>query len=284
MFTCVYIGSMNCVMSMPRVWYVPTFGSKTAAAVEGRHGSLVRTHQESFHRSVTCTMGQCLHRRRVHSCCTYTQHSSMDGGFVVGMNGGQGSYVYRCGSRGVYRLSCRGAGGIGASDGDEEDHDDDESSRRTRSSEWGRHEGINSAKVQQGEETTAAVGIVVVDHGSKRASANDMLGKFVELLENNIREGRGNVVAVEEAHMELATPSIADAVGCCVDKGATMVVVAPYFLSHGRHIQEDIPRLVEEAQKKFPNVSCVVAEQIGLDARVADVVWSRVEEALQDVC
>lgn len=41
------------------------------------------------------------------------------------------------------------------------------------------------------------------------------------------------------------------------------MVVAPYFLSKGRHIQDDIPALVAAAQEQFPGISCSVAEPIG---------------------
>ena len=63
--------------------------------------------------------------------------------------------------------------------------------------------------------------------------------------------------------MELARPSIADAVGKCAAAGARKVVVAPYFLSRGRHITEDIPALVASAQADHPGVQCVVANPIG---------------------
>jgi hypothetical protein len=49
----------------------------------------------------------------------------------------------------------------------------------------------------------------------------------------------------------------------CVEAGATRVVVAPYFLSKGRHIQDDIPALVAEAQQQFPGITCTIAEPIG---------------------
>ena len=42
---------------------------------------------------------------------------------------------------------------------------------------------------------------------------------------------------VEVAHMELAEPTIEQAVGRCAAAGARRVVVAPYFLSRGRHVQ-----------------------------------------------
>ena len=138
-----------------------------------------------------------------------------------------------------------------------------------------------SASVNKINERTS-IGIVVVDHGSKRESSNVMLDSFVELYTRMLGEEKMemNIVAIEKAHMEIAAPSVKDAVGACVDKGAKVVVVAPYFLSRGRHILEDIPALVEEAQSEYKDISCIMADPIGLDVRVADVVHTRVEEAL----
>ena len=41
--------------------------------------------------------------------------------------------------------------------------------------------------------------------------------------------------------MEIAQPSIQQAVARCAAAGARRVVVAPYFLSRGRHIQASAP-------------------------------------------
>lgn len=133
-----------------------------------------------------------------------------------------------------------------------------------------------------------AIGVVVVDHGSKRREANAMLDDVAQMCRNMFvlqsYEAQPNIVAVEKAHMELVKPSVEDAVTTCVKKHKVdVVVVAPYFLSKGRHIQEDIPRLVEKAQAMYPEVVCVMAEPIGLDARVVDVVHSRVKDALVEV-
>jgi len=40
-------------------------------------------------------------------------------------------------------------------------------------------------------------------------------------------------------------------------------VIAPYFLSRGRHVQQDIPAIVKEAAARHPGVECVVADPIG---------------------
>lgn len=129
------------------------------------------------------------------------------------------------------------------------------------------------------------VGVVIVDHGSKRHAANDMLDGVVELYQGMVAEEDGGVVCVTKAHMELALPSIMDAVKECVwEHGVDLVVVAPFFLSRGRHIQEDIPRLVREAEVevcKTGVVECIVAEPLGVDAGVVAVMKARVEDALK---
>ena len=51
------------------------------------------------------------------------------------------------------------------------------------------------------------------------------------------REETGRPI-VELAHMEISEPSIEVAFGRCVEQGATLVAVSPFFLSPGRHWQE----------------------------------------------
>ena len=71
--------------------------------------------------------------------------------------------------------------------------------------------------------------------------------------------------------MELAEPSIGAAVAKCASEGYKKVVVAPYFLSRGRHITSDIPAMVAEAQRAHPEVSCVIADPIGTPP--ASMLW-----------
>eukprot|EP00889_Picochlorum_renovo_P004213 jgi/Picre1/31243/NNA_006597.t1 len=143
--------------------------------------------------------------------------------------------------------------------------------------------------------TRRTTGVVVVDHGSKRALANDMLDGVVDLYKTLIEEDmmeegltERDIVAVQKAHMEIARPSILDAVRVCVQEyGAQDIVVAPYFLSKGRHIQEDIPYLVKEAEaivreESGLDVVCVVAEPLGVDRDVVEVVKRRVDSCLDN--
>lgn len=92
------------------------------------------------------------------------------------------------------------------------------------------------------------------------------------------RQNSGRSI-VEGAHMEIAKPSISDAMHKCVQAGANRIIIAPYFLSRGRHIQEDIPALVKEAQQQHEGLECIVAQPIGLDPLMAQLIEARVQNA-----
>ena len=119
-------------------------------------------------------------------------------------------------------------------------------------------------------------GIILVDHGSKKAAANDMLHEVVALF----RRVSGQPI-VEAAHMELAAPTIAQAFDACVAQGAAMVVVHPYFLSPGRHSTTDIPRLVAEAAQRHPGVRYHVTQPLGLDEKIAQLIMQRIDHCVQ---
>jgi sirohydrochlorin ferrochelatase len=120
-------------------------------------------------------------------------------------------------------------------------------------------------------DTPAAVGLVVVDHGSRRVESNLAHEQSVRAW-----EPARPYVAVEPAHMELAEPSIADAFARCVDQGATTVIVAPYFLGPGRHWDRDIPALAAQAAADHPGVRWLVSAPLGPDPRLLDLLEERV--------
>ncbi len=137
---------------------------------------------------------------------------------------------------------------------------------RARASSWVRASGTDDVKM----------GVVIVDHGSRRQASNDLLGEFVRMY----KEQTGRPI-VELAHMEIAEPNIETAFAKCVEQGATMVAVSPFFLSPGRHWQEDIPHLAALAAAKHPGVGHFLAAPIGLHPLMVDIVDSRLETCLK---
>ncbi len=117
-------------------------------------------------------------------------------------------------------------------------------------------------------------GILLVDHGSRRAEANALLDEVAQRVRLRVPD---RVVCV--AHMELASPGIAEGLDACVVAGADDIVVHPYFLGPGSHTSRDIPRLVAEAARRHPGVRVAISAPLGLHEGLVDAVLERVENA-----
>jgi sirohydrochlorin ferrochelatase len=114
-------------------------------------------------------------------------------------------------------------------------------------------------------------GILIVDHGSRKREANDML----RCMSNLLQTMAGPDVVVRYAHMEIADPDVAHGLADCVSGGATDVVVFPYMLSPGRHSTADIPRMVSEAARTFPQVTFSVTPAFGVHEKLAELILDR---------
>jgi sirohydrochlorin ferrochelatase len=112
--------------------------------------------------------------------------------------------------------------------------------------------------------------LIIIDHGSKRSKANDLLTEIKAL----IKVKRPHLI-VEIAHMELAPPTISDAIASCISKGATRLIIHPYMLGPGRHVSEDIPKLIKKVMINYPLVSTHITDPLGVDASLADLVLKR---------
>ncbi len=76
--------------------------------------------------------------------------------------------------------------------------------------------------------------------------------------------------------MELAEPSIATAYERCIERGATQIIVAPFFLGPGKHWTSDIPGLTAAAAAKHPGTRYHVAMPLGIDELILELLEKRV--------
>lgn len=118
-------------------------------------------------------------------------------------------------------------------------------------------------------------GLVVVDHGSRRAESNQALERIVS--EFGTRFGWA---ICEPAHMELAEPTIAMAFDRCVARGAKFVIVHPFFLLPGRHWTEDIPKLTAQAASAHPGIGYQITEPLGCHAMIMEVMQACIDQGV----
>ena len=88
---------------------------------------------------------------------------------------------------------------------------------------------------------------VVIAHGSREKKSS---GAFLEFLEGFRKANPKR--KVEAAFLELARPSIPQAIEKVIHEGATEVFIIPWMLFPGRHVKEHIPAFIEDAKRKHP--------------------------------
>lgn len=102
--------------------------------------------------------------------------------------------------------------------------------------------------------------LLVLAHGSRRRESNEEIRHLSRRLAECLHD---RYESVAPAFLELAEPSIPAAIDGAVNAGAAEVVLFPYFLSAGRHVGEDIPRLVAEARHRHPHVRLELRPHLG---------------------
>ncbi len=76
-----------------------------------------------------------------------------------------------------------------------------------------------------------------------------------------------------------ADPLLPDAIAAVASRGADDVVVVPYFLTLGLHLQRDLPELVDIARLKFPGLSIRVAPPLDGHPSLSAILVDRAREA-----
>jgi sirohydrochlorin ferrochelatase len=132
-------------------------------------------------------------------------------------------------------------------------------------------QGMTGPAQQQQQGTTA---LIVFAHGSPVAEANQGIAALARSVET-----AGVADFAMAAFLDCAEPTLGQAVDEAAGRGATRVIVMPYFLTTGLHLRRDLPRLVEEARARFPQVEVVVTGSLEGHPRMAEAIVDRVKEA-----
>ena len=115
--------------------------------------------------------------------------------------------------------------------------------------------------------------VLLVGHGSKLAGSNAALEQVTKALRK-----QDPATFFQVAFLELQSPHILEGIELCLREGAREVVVVPYFVQTGRHVVEDIPRIVAEAKARFPEKNILLAQYLAFDSRIVSVVIDRIRE------
>ncbi|HLK69936.1 MAG TPA: CbiX/SirB N-terminal domain-containing protein [Bryobacteraceae bacterium] len=115
-----------------------------------------------------------------------------------------------------------------------------------------------------------SAGIVVFAHGSRVEAANEAV-RFVaaELAR------AGGFPRVEAAFLELGKPDLDGAVARLVEEGIQRIVVIPYFLTLGLHLERDLPAIAGRIARAHPGINLVTTPPLDGHAGLVQILLDR---------
>jgi sirohydrochlorin ferrochelatase len=115
--------------------------------------------------------------------------------------------------------------------------------------------------------------ILLVAHGSRQEAANQDLVELVKRI-----AGQGEFPIVEGCFLELAEPDLPSGGDRCVARGARRVLMIPYFLSAGVHLERDLTAARDELKGRHTNVEFHLGPPLGPHPLLDELVATRIRE------
>jgi sirohydrochlorin ferrochelatase len=118
--------------------------------------------------------------------------------------------------------------------------------------------------------------ILMMAHGSRIAEANDAAREVAAMVTDMT-----GFDIVEVSFRELHEPDIQQGIDACVARGAERILLMPYFLFMGAHVQHDLPEEIVVAQKRHPGLVMEMGSHLGAHRKLAEIETERIGEALE---
>ena len=116
-------------------------------------------------------------------------------------------------------------------------------------------------------------GFIVFAHGSRIESANQAVRDVA------LQMAATGQHVVEAAFLELGQPDLAGATRRLISRGAKRIVVIPYFLTLGTHMQRDLPRLARDSSRANGDIEIQVTSPLDGHPGLVQALLDRASEA-----
>jgi sirohydrochlorin ferrochelatase len=117
--------------------------------------------------------------------------------------------------------------------------------------------------------------LIVFAHGSRVEKANEAVRRVAALAAE-----RCGFALWETAFLELAEPDLPAAVESLTGRGASRIIVTPYFLTMGVHLTDDLPRILQSIAQQHPGVELECAPPLDVHPGLVDIVSDRARQLL----
>ncbi len=120
------------------------------------------------------------------------------------------------------------------------------------------------------------IGLIVFAHGSRVSEANEGVRRAAAAAAECC-----GVELWDAAFLELAEPTLESSVNQLVNRGAAKIIVTPYFLTMGTHLQRDLPELLRMIATKRPGLDIAQTAPFEGHPALVDILTDRAREFMQ---
>lgn len=115
------------------------------------------------------------------------------------------------------------------------------------------------------DHTTSA--LLLMAHGTPLLAANAPLYTITDTVAQRL-----GLATARVSYLDCNTPTIPAAIDELVATGAPSIIALPYFLHMGRHVAEDLPQLIVDAQARHAACAIHLAHHLDYDLTLVDAV------------
>lgn len=119
-----------------------------------------------------------------------------------------------------------------------------------------------------------ASAIVIFAHGSSVESANEAVRAVARDF-----AARSSAPLVEAAFLEGGAPDLPAAAASLAARGARRILVIPYFLTLGIHLQRDLPRIAAAIESAHPGLRIDIAPPLDGHPALVEILLDRARSA-----
>ncbi|MCA1793479.1 MAG: CbiX/SirB N-terminal domain-containing protein, partial [Desulfobacteraceae bacterium] len=135
---------------------------------------------------------------------------------------------------------------------------------------WNRNGGYNRQEFD-------LKALIVAAHGSRQKASATEVAALAQKLDNKVKtDGSHDIEQVVHAFLQFCDPSLETVIRNLVDSGVDEMVIFPFFISAGSHVQTDIPQTVEKARQQYPTVQFYVTRHLGILDSIEDLILGEV--------
>ncbi|MGH3785270.1 MAG: CbiX/SirB N-terminal domain-containing protein [Pseudonocardiaceae bacterium] len=124
---------------------------------------------------------------------------------------------------------------------------------------------------------TVKPAMLVVGHGSRDADGVDQFWELATMI-----RATGGELMTGFGFIELASPTVDEAIDELVARGATEIVSVPLVLLAAGHLKNDGPAALARARTRHLEVHFTLARDLGIEPHVLDIAADRIRDAAGD--